>query len=87
MYENPVECFEDKLFMVTGICYGFQAMRFLESPNTPFTIIYERFPEGIQFTNVNAKGREEMLVNLYTIRHLLRSIITHVLFRCITFQN
>ena len=59
MYENPVECFEDKLFMVTGICYGFQAMRFLESPNTPFTIIYERFPEGIQFTNVNAKGRED----------------------------
>ncbi len=30
----------------TGICYGFEAMKLHESPNTPFSIIYERFPVG-----------------------------------------
>lgn len=30
----------------SGICYGFEAMRLHESPNTPFSILYERFPEG-----------------------------------------
>lgn len=30
----------------TGICYGFKVMRFAESPDVPFTVIYERFPTG-----------------------------------------
>ena len=30
----------------TGICYGFQVMRVVESPNTPFTVLYTRFVEG-----------------------------------------
>ena len=29
-----------------GICYGFQVMRYHESPNTPFTVIYTRFVKG-----------------------------------------
>ena len=29
-----------------GICYGFEVMRFAESPDVPFTVIYERFPTG-----------------------------------------
>ena len=32
--------------LYTGICYGFEVMRFAESPNVPFTVIYERFPTG-----------------------------------------
>ncbi len=32
---------------VTGICYGFQAMRLCESPDIPFTILYERFLRGM----------------------------------------
>ena len=35
-----------QLYFFTGICYGFQAMRLHESPNTPFTILYERSQEG-----------------------------------------
>ena len=34
-----------------GICYGFEAMRLHESPNTPFSIVYERFPEGMLVNN------------------------------------
>ena len=30
-----------------GICYGFQVLRVCESPNIPFTILFERFSEGI----------------------------------------
>lgn len=30
-----------------GICYGFQVLRVCESPNIPFTLLYERFTEGI----------------------------------------
>lgn len=30
----------------TGICYGFQAMRLRESPNVPFTLLYERYMTG-----------------------------------------
>lgn len=29
-----------------GICYGFEVMRISESPNIPFTCIFERFKKG-----------------------------------------
>ena len=47
LYNSFARCVMTLIYvLLTGICYGFQVMRFLESPNTPFTIIYERFPEG-----------------------------------------
>ena len=33
-----------------GTCYGFQVMRMHESPNIPFTVLYERFKEGVRCT-------------------------------------
>lgn len=35
------------MILHVGICYGFQVLRVCESPNIPFTILYERFTEGI----------------------------------------
>ena len=32
--------------LTTGICYGFQVMRVHESPNTPFSVLYERFEQS-----------------------------------------
>ena len=32
--------------LFAGICYGFEVMRVQESPNTPFTILFEHFSEG-----------------------------------------
>ena len=29
-----------------GICYGFEVMRVHESPNTPFNVLFTRFPQG-----------------------------------------
>lgn len=29
------------------MCYGFQVMTVNESPNTPFTILYEQFEKGM----------------------------------------
>jgi len=34
------------LFIFLGICYGFQALDKVESPNTAFTIFRTRFPKG-----------------------------------------
>ena len=34
--------------LCAGTCYGFQVMRMHESPNTPFTVLYERFKEGMR---------------------------------------
>ena len=30
-----------------GICYGFEVLRICESPNIPFTILFQRFQKGI----------------------------------------
>lgn len=38
---------EDDFEFLLGVCYGFEVMRISESPNTPFTCIYERFKKGI----------------------------------------
>ena len=41
----------NQLHMVTGICYGFEVMQAAESPNTPFTVLYERFETGMYAIN------------------------------------
>ena len=44
----------------TGICYGFQLMRVVESPNTPFTVLYSRFVEGMHHTVLHIEiGKRE----------------------------
>ena len=47
--------------MVTGICYGFEVMRAAESPNTPFTVLYERFETGMYAINpsINSQTVEQ----------------------------
>lgn len=37
----------EEFLSFSGICYGFQVMTVNESPNTPFTILYERFEKGM----------------------------------------
>lgn len=42
------------LFCQHGVCYGFQTMRIRESPNTAFTVLFERFesaPKTIVYDN------------------------------------
>lgn len=44
IYPVSNSCMYSALYV--GICYGFEVMRFAESPDIPFTVTYERFPTG-----------------------------------------
>ncbi len=41
------------LCSVLGICYGFEVMRVVESPNTAFVVLFERFKEGMACTYIH----------------------------------
>lgn len=57
-------------FHLKGVCYGFEIMDNAESPNVPFTVIYQRFPSGklktIVFTRVCWFCRELYIYTLFS---------------------
>lgn len=40
----------------SGVCYGFQTMRLRESPNTAFTVLFERFKTGTTILTGNIES-------------------------------
>lgn len=55
-----------------GICYGFQVLHVCESPNIPFTILFERFEKGMHIAIILC-----MMHNYYCLYHVAPEVVIY----------